>query len=85
MQDLPNIGDVSVTFGPFTPARIADANVTISRDASSAVITSSEDLRGYLSPGDIIRIGGDEAFSDGTLTGTNGEGFLDYPGGVGHR
>lgn len=74
-----------MTFGPFTPERIVDAKVTIARDASSAMITSSKDLRGYLSPGDVVRIGGDDAFAYGTLAGTNGEGYLDYPGGVGHR
>lgn len=85
LQDLPNVGDVSVTYDPFTLTRIADAKVTIARDASSAVVTSSRGLRGYLSPGDIVRIGGDDAFADGTLAGTNGERYLDYPGGAGHR
>lgn len=85
LQDLSNVGDVTVSFDPFTPTRIADANVTVARDASSAVVTSSGDLRNFLSPGVIIRIGGEEASADGTLTGTNGEGYLDYPGGVGHR
>ena len=85
MQDLSNIGDVTVSFDPFTPARIADANVTVARDASSAVISSSRDLRNFLSPGVVVRIGGEDVSADGTLAGTNGEGYLDYPGGVGHR
>lgn len=85
LEDLSNIGDVSVSFDPYTPTRIADANVTVGRDASFAEISSSRDLRNFLSPGVVVRIGGEDAAAAGTLTGTNGEGFLDYPGGVGHR
>lgn len=85
IQDLSNVGDVSVTFEPFTPYRIADANVTVARDASYAIVSSTRDLRNFISPGVTIRIGGSDASADGTLVGTNGEGFLDYPGGVGHR
>lgn len=84
LEDLSNIGDVSVSFDPYTPTRVADANVTVGRDASFAVIESSRDLRNFLSPGVVIRIGGDDASAAGTLMGTNGEGFLDYPGGEGH-
>lgn len=84
LEDLSNVGDVSVSFDPYTPTRIADANVTVARDSSSAVISSSRDLRNFLSSGVVIRIGGDEASAAGTLMGTNGEGYLDYPGGVGH-
>lgn len=79
------MGDVSVSFSPFTPSRIEGANVTIGRDASFATISSTRDLRNYLSAGVIVRIGGADASADGTLVGTNGEGPLDYPGGVGHR
>lgn len=85
LEDLSNIGDVSVSFDPYTPTRIADANVTISRDSSLAEIGSSQDLRNFLSPGAVVRIGGADASAAGTLLGTNGEEFLDYPGGEGHR
>lgn len=85
LEDLSNIGDVSVSFDPYTPTQIADATVTVGRDASFAEITSSSDLRNFLSPGVVIRIGGQTASAAGTLVGTNGEGVLDYPGGEGHR
>lgn len=88
LEDLSNVGDVSVSFDPYTATRIGDATVTVSRDGSVAEISSSSpstDLRNFLSPGVVIRIGGDDASAAGTLEGTNGEGLLDYPGGVGHR
>lgn len=85
LEDLSNIGDVSVSFDPYTPTRIANATVTVGRDGSFAEISSVSDLRNFLSPGVVIRIGGEDASTDGTLVGTNGEGLLDYPGGEGHR
>lgn len=86
LQDLSNIGDVTVSFDPYTPTRVADANVTVARDASFAeIVSSAGDLRNLLSPGVIIRIGGEDTSAAGTLAGTNGEGYLDYPGGAGHR
>lgn len=85
IQDLSNIGDVSVTTGPFTPYPIANVSVMVARDASYAIVSSTQDLRNFVSPGMIVRIGGIEASGGGTLMGTNGEGYLDYPGGVGHR
>lgn len=84
-QDLPGIGEVSVAFDPFTPSPVENVTVTVARDASTAFVSSSTDLRNFLAPGTIIRIGGADVAADGTLTGSNGEGFLDYPGGVGHR
>ena len=87
LEDLSNIGDVSVSFDPYTATRIGDATVNVGRDATFAEISSSSstDLRNFLSPGVVFRIGGDDASAAGTLEGTNGEGLLDYPGGVGHR
>lgn len=84
-QELSNIGDVTVSFDTFTPSRIEGANVTVARDASYAMISSRRDLRNYLSPGVTIRVGGADASADNSLVGTNGEGYLDYPGGLGHR
>lgn len=90
LEDLSNIGDVSVSFDPYTATRIGDATVNVGRDATFAEVSSSSsssstDLRTFLSPGVVFRIGGDDASAAGTLEGTNGEGLLDYPGGVGHR
>lgn len=86
LEDLSNIGDVSVSFDPYTPTQIEDVTVTVGRDSSIAVVSSTTDvdLRNFLSPGVVIRIGGENASADGTLVGTNGEGYLDYPGGEGH-
>ncbi|CAM9932498.1 unnamed protein product, partial [Ectocarpus sp. 13 AM-2016] len=72
-EDLSNVGDVSVSFDPYTPTRIANTTVTVARDSSTAVVTSTRDLRNFLSPGVVIRIGGEDASAGGTLVGTNGE------------
>ncbi|CAM9811867.1 unnamed protein product, partial [Hapterophycus canaliculatus] len=73
LEDLSNVGDVSVSFDPYTPTRIADANVTVARDSSFAMVSSSRDLRNFLSSGVVIRIGGEGASAGGSLVGTNGE------------
>lgn len=76
---------MTVSFDPYTPAYTGGAIVTVGRDASFAAISSSINVRSFLSPGAVFRLGGKDALADGTLAGTNGEGPLDYPGGVGHR
>lgn len=70
IETLKTIGSVTVEKEDLTTYRIPNAIATIGQNQQTATVSNIDDIRLYLSPGDIVRFGP----SSGTfLDGTNGE------------
>ncbi|KAG5186908.1 hypothetical protein JKP88DRAFT_308701, partial [Tribonema minus] len=85
LEDLSNVGGVSVAFDHYLPTPVAGVLLSVDRDGSEAAIAAAPgfDLGSILTAGDVVRIGGADVGTG--LTGTNGDTILDVPGGPGHQ
>ena len=85
LEALPNIGEVSVSEGLYTAQPVPGVTVRVPRDSTEGTLSGAADLTRFVSPGEVIRVGGASPWEAGAMGGTNGELPLDGPGGPGRR